>query len=101
MRIFLAVILFTISTLTFAKSNYPVFPRLNVWPNGVDVIIQNTTKSDLRCSGTINIRTSRSFKTEFYFETIYKGLSSYRYFFNYNPQDRYLSAFHSIRCQEY
>jgi hypothetical protein len=78
-----------------------IYPQVNIWGHGIDVRIYNTTDKDVHCSGTINIRTQRSYKTEFFNETVYRGMTSYRHLPNFNPTDRYLSGFNYIRCYSY
>ncbi len=78
-----------------------VYPRITVWPNGIDVRVWNHTDKDVRCSGSINIRTMTSFRTEYYSSVVYRGMTDYRRFNNWNPNDRYLSAHHSIYCYSY
>jgi hypothetical protein len=78
-----------------------VYPQITVWPNGIDVRVWNHTDKDVRCSGSINIRTMTSFRTEFYNSVVYRGMTDYRRFNNWNPNDRYMSAHHSIYCYSY
>ena len=87
--------------LSFSSLATTIIPRVTVWGHGVDVLIRNTTEKDIFCSGTINIRTQRSYKTVFYNETIYRRMTSYRHFANFDTTDRYLSGFNSIRCRSY
>ena len=78
-----------------------VYPQITVWPFGIDVRVWNSTDKDVRCSDSINIRTMTSYRTEFYNATIYRGQTDYRRFNNWNPNDRYMSAHHSIYCYAY
>lgn len=99
---------FIVSTNLFASSEVVsstektiVYPQITVWPNGIDVRVWNHTDKDVRCSGSINIRTMTSFRTEFYNSVVYRGMTDYRRFNNWNPADRYMSAHHSIYCYSY
>ena len=103
MKLLLAIALVFGSMSAFsAEKTSRVYPQLTVWGHGVDLRIWNTTDKDLRCSGTINIRTQRGmFRTEFYNGIVYRGMTEYRHFSNWNMQDRYLHAYHSIHCYAY
>lgn len=102
MKLLTIFVLLVTSMATIAKTNTTVYPRITVWPNGIDVRVYNSTDKDLRCTGSISVWTrSGRFKTEYYSSTIYRGMTDYKRFSNWNHSDPYRNAHHSIRCREY
>lgn len=102
MKLLITLALMLTSVSVFSAPESYVYPQITVWPNGVDVRVYNRTDKDVRCSGSISIWTrSGRFKTEFYSATIYKGMSDYRHFNNWDHQDPYRNGHHSIRCYAY
>lgn len=84
-----------------SKVNY-IRPQVNVWPNSVEVRVWNSSDKDIRCSGTINVWTSRGrYKTHFYNATIYRGMTDYRRFTNFDNSDPYRNASNFINCYAY
>jgi hypothetical protein len=90
------------SLVAFAGSKSMVFPRVMAWPNSVDVRVLNNTNDDVWCTGTIFITTrSGRMQTRYYNARVYKGMSDYKTFPNFNYQDPFRNASHSIRCNAY
>ncbi len=95
----LITMLMLLSAFSFAQSLYP---RLVTFPNQVQLSINNYTDKDQRCSGSVFIyHQSGRFESRFYSSTIYRGMSDYEYYYNFNNQDPYRNAHHSIRCYGY
>ena len=94
MKSLIVLIIFT--TIASAQS---IFPRVYTFPNQVQLTINNYTQKDQRCSGSIFIyHMSGRFDSRFYSNFIYKGMSDFRTFMNFNSQDPYRNAHHSINC---
>ena len=90
-----------LSSLTYAQTEDKsmLWPRLTVWPTGVDLQIQNFTEDDYSCSGSIYItHQSRRLSTEYYFGRVYSRGFEQRRFYNRFLNDRIVSANHSIYC---
>lgn len=98
------VCLFVAST-SFATEKRPgdivnVRPRLYQYSNQVQVDVWNTTDTDIECRGTINIQGERNFQTEYYWETIYRGMSRTRTYWLRDFNDRVRFATEFINCYE-
>lgn len=93
-----------LSTFTFAntdteKSPETLWPRITVWPNGVDLKIQNYTQDDYSCSGNIYITHQSGRRgTEYYYGRVYARMYETRYFSNRQYNDPIRNAQHTIRC---
>ena len=87
-------------TLASTGSNKTMlWPRLTVWPTGVDLNIQNFTPNDYSCSGSIFItHASRRITTEYYFGRVFSRGFVHRRFFNRFYNDRIITANHSVYC---
>jgi hypothetical protein len=89
------------SSLSFSQTEDKsmLWPRLTVWPSGVDLQIQNFTQFDYSCSGTIYMtHQSRRISTEYYFGRVYSRGFELRRFYNRYINDRIISAHHNIYC---
>ena len=83
----------------FASADTSVWPRITVWPTGVDVWVDNYTDRDVNCSGTIFMyKDSGRTQTEFFNARVFARSNSYRRYFNYDSNDRIRNANHSITC---
>lgn len=99
MRTFVISVLFLLSFMAQAQEKSVVFPQLTVWPNSVDVRIWNTTDKTIYCSGPIYIYSqSNRFKTEYFNRYITPRSHAYQSFHNFNINDPYRNAHHSIFC---
>lgn len=79
-----------------------LWPRLITFPNQVQLTINNHTDKDQRCSGSVFIyHYSGRFESRFYSSTIYRGMSDFEYYYNFNNSDPFRNAHHSIRCYAY
>ena len=97
--VFILVLSTSVTFANDAKTEKSVFPRVTVWPNGVDLRINNFTDDDFSCSGPIYIRhQSGKTSTEYYFGRVYSRANEYRYFPNRDFRDNLVSAYHSIFC---
>jgi len=97
----LVILTVLLSTLSFAKADEKsmLWPRITVWPTGVDLDIQNYTEDDYSCSGTVYMNhQSRRMSTEYYFGRVYSRGFEHRRFYNRFLNDRIVSASHSIYC---
>ncbi|MBY0517620.1 MAG: hypothetical protein K2P81_11960 [Bacteriovoracaceae bacterium] len=77
-----------------------VRPRLWNFGNQVQVEIWNTTQVDIECRGTISISGQRSMQSEYYWETIYRGMSQTRTYWLRDFQDRVIFSNEFINCYE-
>ncbi len=69
--------------------------------NSLQIQINNTTDSDINCSGTITMHTRSNYpETAFYSEFIFKGSMSVRNYYISNPQDHITYSNHFINCFE-
>jgi hypothetical protein len=94
--------LFLLLLMSFAASAQVIFPRIVTFPNQVQLTINNYTQKDQRCSGSIFIyHMSGRFESRFYSNTIYKGMSDFRTYPNFNYQDPFRNAHHSVNCYPY
>jgi hypothetical protein len=76
-------------------------PRIWNFSNQVQVEIWNTTETDIECRGTISIQSERGgYQSEYYWETIYRGMSRSRTFWlrDFNDRVRFVNEF--INCYE-
>ncbi len=95
--VLLIVGLFSFSIVAAEKAR--PWPRLTVWPDSVEVWIQNYDNQDYRCSGSVWIRyASGASRSEFISVSVYARSSAFRRLYNYNRQDRIVSATHTINC---
>ena len=86
-------------TANIAIADVSVWPRLTVWPTGVDVWVDNYSDKDVTCSGTIYMyKNSGRMQTEHFYSRVYARTNTYRRFFNYDANDRIRNANHSITC---
>ena len=98
MRLILFISLLMI-TVAQAQS---VYPNVFTTPNQVQVSIYNYTQKDINCSGTIYITTqSGKFETRYYYQRIYRGMSDFRTFPNFDYNDPFMHSHHSINCFGY
>jgi hypothetical protein len=105
MKILILLTLVIGSSSSFAKkkdkTNY-VHPQVIVMANGVDVRVYNTTDKDVRCSGMVSVWTaSGRYISHFYNSTVYRGMSDYRHFTNFDYRDAYRTGYNSIYCTSY
>lgn len=103
MRVILLTMLLALSFSAHAESEQKnekmLWPRLTVWPTGVDLFINNPTADDYRCSGTIYMNhQSGRMTTEFYFNRVYSRMIEQRHIFNRFFNDRIINAYHNIFC---
>lgn len=78
-----------------------LFPRIWRMSNAVQVDVWNTSEVDVDCSGNIIIFTrSGRTQTEYYWETIYRGMSRNRYYHLRDFRDQVTSVHDYIRCRE-
>jgi len=92
------------ATLLFATSSMAqvIFPRVITFPNQVQLTINNYSQKDIRCSGSVFIYSqSGRFDSRFYSNTLYRGMSDYKYYYNFNNNDPFRNASHSINCYPY
>jgi hypothetical protein len=105
MKLLILIALLITTAATFAKTESKtsyIRPQVTIWPNGVDVRVWNSTDKDIRCSGTINVWTVNGrYKTHFYNATIYRGMTDYRRFTNFDNRDAYRSGSNFINCYAY
>lgn len=88
--------------LTGTAFGQAIFPRLITFPHQVQLSINNYTQQDQRCSGSIFIyHMSGRFESRFYSNTLYRGMSDYKYYYNFNNTDPFRNAHHSISCYAY
>ena len=81
----------------------PVYVRPRVWNfgNQVQVEVWNTTEVDIVCRGTVSIRTQRgAYQTEFFYETIYRGMTGRQTYWIRDFQDRVAFTTEFINCYE-
>jgi hypothetical protein len=103
MKWFVAL-LFCISLAhAFDRPGDPAYIRPRIWnfSNQVQVEIWNTTDTDIECRGTISIQSERGrYQSEYYWETIYRGMSRTRNFWlrDFNDRVRFVNEF--INCYE-
>jgi len=86
---------------TFAQAKpLMVFPSVFTFPNQVQVNVYNNTLSDIWCTGTLFIRKQSGMtQTEYYSERVYRGMNSFRSFYNRTMGDRFIHASHTISCR--
>ena len=76
-----------------------VWVRLMVWPNSVDLTLDNYSNEDARCSGPVYIyNESGRMEIQHFYGDVYARSQTYRRFVNYDYRDRITSAHHSIFC---
>jgi len=98
----LIVLTLLVSSLSFAGNDKNMlWPRITVWPTGVDLNINNHTAFDYSCNGTIYItHLSGRMSTEFYYNRVYARMFDQRHFFNRFYNDRIVRAHHNIYCHK-
>ena len=94
-----------VSQMAFASEERPGDPvhlRPRIWNfgNQVQVEVWNTTNVDVECRGTVTIRGQRSMQTEYYWETIYRGMNRVRTYWLRDFQDRVIFTNDFINCYE-
>lgn len=98
----LSIILLLVSFSVLAESKTEkanVWPRISVWPTGVDVVVDNYSDRDVTCSGTIYMyKYSGRMQMEHFYSRVYARSNTYRRFFNYDMNDGIRNANHSITC---
>lgn len=94
----LLVGLFSLSVFADSEKMAP-WPRLTVWPDSVDVWVQNYDDRQYRCSGTVwmYLESGRT-RTEFVSFYVFNRSSAHRRIINYNRSDKIRSAHHTISC---
>lgn len=93
------ILLMLLSTTVFGQV---IFPRVITFPNQVQLTINNYTQKDQRCSGSVFIyHMSGRFESRYYFNTLYRGMSDFKYYYNFNNSDPFRNAHHSISCFAY
>lgn len=100
---FLLLSLLSVSSLSaFSYPGQPVFlnPRVSGFGTSASVDIYNHTDVDVECRGSLILRTSRSSESHYYWETIYRKMSSYRTFHVRGFRERIQYTSHSINCYE-
>lgn len=76
------------------------FPNVFVYPNQVQVQVHNYGMRDVWCSGSVTVyRQSGRTQNEYYSQHILRGMTNVRYFNNYDFNDRFTRAHHSIFCR--
>jgi hypothetical protein len=90
------------SFAAFSYPGRPVFlnPRVSGFGNMASVNIYNHTDVDVECRGTVLIHTERSSEPHYYWETIYRKMSSYRTLYLRDFRERIQYTSHSISCSE-
>lgn len=86
----------------FSYPGRPVFlnPRVSGFGSSASVDIYNHTDVDVECRGTVWLRTERGSESHFYWETIYRKMSSYKTFYLRDFRERIQFTSHSINCSE-
>lgn len=101
MRLLFCTLLLAVSFSAVAVEAEKIilWPRITVWPNGVDLFIHNSTADDYQCNGTIYMNhDSGKITSEFYFNRVYSRMIEQRHFFNRLFNDRIINAYHNIFC---
>ena len=82
-----------------SDKNIRPWPRITVYPNSVEVWINNYDDRIYRCSGTVwmYFESGRS-RSEFVSVTVFNRSFATRRIVNYNRDDRIRSANHTISC---
>lgn len=100
---FLLLSLLSVSSLSaYSYPGRPVFlnPRVSGFGNSASVDIYNHTDVDVECRGNVMLRTSRTSESHFYWETVYRKMSSYRTFYLRDFSERIQFTNHTINCSE-
>lgn len=102
MRIFIILMFVALSAQAFENPGDMVNVRPRIWNfgNQVQVDVWNTTQTDIECRGSITIQGERNIQTEYYWETIYRGMSRTRTFMLRDFQDRVRFVNEFINCYE-
>ncbi len=102
MKFLLLSFLCFVSLSAFSYPGRPVFlnPRVSGFGNSASVDIYNHTDVDVECRGTIHLQTARSSESHYYWETIYRKMSSYRSFYLRDFRERIQFTSHTINCSE-
>lgn len=99
MKILLSLVIAFASLQALAKPTM-VFPSVFTFPSQVQVQVFNNSNQDVWCTGSLFIRKqSGQTQTEFYSERVYRGMSSNRYFYNRNFNDRFVNTTNTIYCR--
>lgn len=87
-----------VSSLTASAQMRP-WPRLSVFPNSVEVWINNFDNKTYRCSGTVWMfyESGRS-RTEFVMMNVFPRQNAFHRIINYNRVERIRNATHTINC---
>lgn len=103
MKSLLLVLLVTMSSaFAFERPGDPVYirPRIYNFGNQVQVDVWNTTNTDIECRGSVTLHGQRNIQTEYYWETIYRGMSRTRTYWLRDFNDRVTFTNEFIQCYE-
>jgi hypothetical protein len=102
MKLIIVALMALSSLSAVARPGDAVNVRARLWNfgNQVQVEVWNNTQVDIECRGTVTITGQRSIQSEYYWETIYRGMNNTRIYWLRDFQDRVVFSNDFINCFE-